>query len=183
MEKEYEDFYHKTGELVREWAEFELILAWMLSGLLGIDELRARVVLGSIRSFSAKRRLLLQLSSTYSCPETDEKISVILRKAKNIARNRNMLAHQMGGVAERVNQLVFISDTVDESIGTNFLSERTIDLNSIKQWVSEIKSIKGDVIKLFSQRGGAKIYTSPKMHRERADDDSNKTTPPPPKAG
>ena len=71
MDDEYQAFYTKTGELIREWAEFELILAWPLSALLGTDEFRARVLLGSIRSFNAKRRLILQLSATFADEETD----------------------------------------------------------------------------------------------------------------
>ena len=182
MDQEYEALYRNTGELIREWAEFELILAWPLALLLGVDELRARVILGSIRSFDAKRRLILQLNSTYADEPTSKFLVNMFKRAKALARNRNMLTHQMGGVADRVNQCIFISDAEDAEIGINFLSERTVDQSSIHMWIREIKDLKSEVMKMFSYGGGAKVFASPKMHRLRGGDDLNKTTPPQPKA-
>lgn len=182
MEDEYEALYRNTGELIREWAEFELILAWPLAAMLGTDELRARVILGAIRSFDAKRRLILQLGATYADDDTNEFLTNVFKRAKALARNRNMLAHQLGGVAEKVNQCVFISDTDDPEIGTNFLSERTVDQASIKAWSKEAAALRGETMSMFSAGGQARVYASPKMHRRPSGDDSAKTTPPQPKA-
>lgn len=165
MKSEIATFYTKTGELIREWAEFELILAWAVSALLGTDEFRARVVIGAIRSFEGKRRLILQLSATFAEDATHEELVEIFKRAKNLARNRNMLAHQMGGVAERVNQLVFISDAEDHAIGTNFLSRRIVDQATIEKWIKEAQALRGEIINMFSAGGSATIHRLPKMHR------------------
>ncbi len=173
MDDEYEQLYRNTGELIREWAEFELILAWPLSAMLATDELRARVILGSIRSFDAKRRLILQLSATYADDDTHDFLVSLFARARSLARNRNMLAHQLGGVAERVNQCVFISDVDDPEIGTNFLSERTVDQNSIKGWAKEVAGLRGEVMRMFSMGGSAKVHRAPKMHRVKAQAESD----------
>lgn len=174
MDREYAEFYAKTGELIREWAELEAILAWPISALLGTDEFRARVLLGAIRSFDAKRRLILQLSATYAGDETHNAIVGLLQRAKNLARNRNMLAHQFGGVDEKPNSLIFLSDSVDEEIGTNFLSKRKISQSNISTWIKEIAELRGEIMQMFSQRGSVTIFRDPKMHRkEKAEAEAN----------
>jgi hypothetical protein len=127
------------------------------------------VVLGASRSFDAKRRLILQLSATFADEETNEFLVAAMQKAKDLARNRNMIVHQLGGVASRKNRLVFISDVDDPEIGVNFLSERRIDQSSITAWCKDIAKLRGDVMKLFSAGGSARVHTLPKMHRAQRD--------------
>ena len=81
-----------------------------------------------------------------------------------------MLAHQMGGVAEKVSQIVFVSDIEDTEIGTNFLGERTIDQNTITGWSKEAAELRGSVMTKFSAGGSVTIHRSPKMHRAQLDD-------------
>lgn len=183
MDREYAEFYSKTGELIREWAELEAILAWPISALLGTDEFRARVLLGAIRSFDAKRRLILQLSATYAGDETHNAIVGLLQRAKNLARNRNMLAHQFGGVDEKPNSLIFLSDSVDEEIGTNFLSKRKISQSNISTWIKDIAELRGEIMHMFSQRGSVAIFRDPKMHRKEQATSQDDAQPPEGEAG
>jgi hypothetical protein len=173
---EYQQFYTKAGQFIREWAEFELTLSWPLAALLGSDEFRARVILGSLRSFDAKRRIILQLSATFADKATDAFLVETFTDAKRISHNRNMIAHQLGGVSDRVSQLVFISDVADPDIGTDFLSERKIDQNSITTWCREIAVLRGKIIDFFGHHHGrAKVYALPKMHREQHDGQTDET--------
>lgn len=168
MSGEYDAFYRATGELIREWAELELTFTFILSNLLGIDQFRSRVILGSLRSFESKRRIILQLSSTFAEDDLDKRIAFLMDRARKLSRNRNMLAHQLGGVASRTNQLVFISDTVDQESDTNFLTERIIDINTIRKWNDDIKSLRSEILDVC--RSGLRVYAEPKFNRNLSTD-------------
>lgn len=181
MDREYAAFHSALGELVREFTNFELHLSFTLSALLGTGEFRARVILGSLRSFDAKRRLIENLSATFASDEAHRKLTAVMLRAKGLARNRNMVVHQLGGVAGRTNQLVFLSDVPDDDIGTNFVGERTIDISSVRQWTKEAQSLTHDLMLVFKGCCSL-IFASPKMHRAQRDDGGGKTTPPQAKA-
>lgn len=166
---------------MREFTNFELHLSFTLSALLGVDGFRARVLLGSIRTFDAKRRLIENLSATFASEEAHRKLTNVMVRAKALARNRNMVVHQLGGVAARKNQLVFMSDVADDEIGTNFVGERRIDISSIRKWITDAKALTHDIM-LVHKGCCSLVFALPKMHRTRRGGDEEKTTPPPAKA-
>ncbi|HYI47762.1 MAG TPA: hypothetical protein VEX35_04780 [Allosphingosinicella sp.] len=181
MDQEYAAFHSALGELVREFTNFELHLAFTLSNLLGVDGFRARVILGSLRNFDAKRRLIENLSATFASDEATRKLTAVMVRAKGLARNRNMVVHQLGGVASRKNQLVFMSDVPDDEIGMNFVGERTVDIGSVRRWTIDAKALTHDLMQVFKGCCSL-VFTSPKMHRVRPAGDGEKATPPQAKA-
>lgn len=173
VDDQYLEFYRRVGEFIREWAQLEEVFSWALSPLLGIDHFRSRILLSTIRSFEGKRRLLEQLSITFADDDLNSKILIIMKRAKNLSRNRNMLAHHFGGV-DRKNRLLFVTNISDETVGTNFMHERAVDFNSITQWIEDTKALQGEIIDLFGNgRSDGHIYASSRMHREANGEDEN----------
>ncbi|MBA2467159.1 MAG: hypothetical protein H0V46_06085 [Sphingomonas sp.] len=181
MDREYAAFHSALGELVREFTNFELHLSFIVSALMGVDGFRARVLLGSVRTFDSKRRLIENLSATFASEEAHRKLTSVMVRAKALARNRNMVVHQLGGVAERTNQLVFVSDVLDDEIGTNFIGERTVDINSVRQWINDAQNLTRDLM-LVHKGCCSLIFALPKMHRVKDGGGGAKTTPPPSRA-
>ena len=171
VDDEYREFYQITGAFIREWAQLEETLSWLLSPLLGIDHFRSRIILSSIRSFDGKRRLIEQLSITYAGDELNSSILSLMKRGKKLSRNRNMLAHHFGGIS-RKNQLTFLTDIQDDKIGTNFIQQRTIDFNSIRQWTKDTENLWGEIIDLSANgRLDGKIHALSRMHREGQTED------------
>lgn len=159
-------FFTLTGLFLRKWSELELSICFPISALLKIDQLRARVILNSIRSFEGKRRLLEQLSATYGDDTLNSAVIDSMRKAKKLSRNRNMMAHHFGGLSKREGQLIFMTDVADDDIGMNFMKNRTIDLNTISQWAKTAEVITEEISKLAQDAvDEGRVYTSPKKHR------------------
>lgn len=172
MDREYDAFYRVAGEFIREWAEFELYLSWLICALLNVDQFRARVILGSIRSFRGKTELITQLAATFGSDAAYERIVALMRRAKNMGDNRNIIAHHMGGVAERKNRLVFLSDKADPEIGVDFMGRKEIDATNLRQWINELQPMKGECVNMFKGCCSV-VFASPKMHRERRGDQTD----------
>ena len=82
------------GRVVRCWADLENTLHNWVSYLLGVDQFRGRLIWASMPNFRARRTFLLRLAETFLDDTTLPEFRALLKRAKALSQNRNMLAHE-----------------------------------------------------------------------------------------
>ena len=133
-----DDFYELTGQLIRGWTKLELLLLQWLNDLLGIDELRSRIVWETCGSLPGKVHLLRVLVRNFADERLWASASSILTAVEKIAENRYILPHAFGEVNDARTALSFRSERPDEDFVIDFTRERRVDTDVLKGWLQEI---------------------------------------------
>jgi hypothetical protein len=163
-DRDRDNFYLPVGELIRGWVKLELLLLMWLPDLLGIDEFRSHVLWNSYGDLRSKLNLLKTLVKNFADESLWEEASKILAGVEKIAENRHILAHTFGDVDEKANRLLFISDNADKDFVVNFLGEKTVDTDNLKDWIRNIGESHRS-IEEFGKKLGSGVHEESLMHR------------------
>ncbi len=162
-----DNFYLLTGEVIREWAKLELSLSKWLTDLLGIDELRARMIWDSYGDFRGKMNLLKTLTRNFADESLWPDAKKIFADVEKIAENRYILPHAFGDVDEMESKLTFFSEKFDSDYVVNFTQEKSVDTDVLKGWIKDIGDGQSRVVEL-KQKLGTSVYEDSLMHRRTA---------------
>jgi hypothetical protein len=142
----YQDnFYSLTGEIIREWVKLEQLLSLWLTDLLGIDELRSRVLWNSYGDLRSKLNLLKMLVRNFADESLWEEARRIFANSEKIAEDRFILAHTFGDVDAAASKLTFICDKVDADFIVNFVGEKAVGTDSLQSWLRDIGECQNSI--------------------------------------
>lgn len=148
---------------MRAWAHLEFALMFYLQILLRSDQWRARVVWQSLPNFRARLKLVTRLVETFVNDEdTLAQFKAIRARLRVMSRNRNMLAHSVGGNLDKRNKHVFIVDGGDEEGPMAFSERKTVQVKSIAQWHREMQQLRSDLGDFLRDHIDPNMQTSPR---------------------
>lgn len=159
-----DDFYRLTGEVIREWANLELALSKWLIDLLEIDALRSRLLWDSYGDLRSKLNLLKTLTRNFASESLWPDAKEIFAVVEKIAGNRYILPHAFGQVDAAARRLSFFSEKADGDFVVDFVGERSVDTDVLKEWLDDMSRIQ-DRIEDFTGRLGGSVYEESLMHR------------------
>jgi hypothetical protein len=160
-------FYSLTGEIIREWVTLEQLLSLWLTDLLGIDELRSRVVWNSYGDLRSKLNLLKTLIRNFAAESLWEDARGIFASSEKIAEDRYILAHTFGDVDAAASKLTFISDKVDADFIVNFVGEKAVGTDSLQGWLRDIGECQTR-IREFKGKLGNRVHEKSLAHRRQS---------------
>lgn len=159
-----DNFYRLTGEVIRGWAKLELCLSAWLIDLLGIDELRSRIVWDSYGDLRSKLKLLKVLTRNFADESLWKEANEIMADVETIAENRYILPHAFGDVDEAETTLTFASERADADFVINFLEEKAVGTSSLRDWLDHIRESQ-DRVTAFRSRLGTRVHQRSLMQR------------------
>lgn len=164
---ERDNFYRLTGEVIRSWARLELALALWLTDLLGIDELRARMIWDSHGSFAGKMTLLKALTRNFADEGLWAEARAICADAEAIAENRYILPHAFGEVDAAERRLSFRSEKCDADFIIDFTAEKSVDTAMLGSWMRALDDCRNraDAFKAGLRN---RVHETSLMHRRSA---------------
>ena len=166
-ERDRDNFYRLTGEVIRRWAMLELSLALWLTDLLGIDELRARMIWDSYGSFGGKMNLLKALTRNFADESLWAEARTICLDAESIAENRYILPHAFGEVDAAERRLTFHSEKFDADFVVNFAEEKAVDTQILKSWMKALDDCQNRAA-AFKAELRDRVHGKSLMHRRSA---------------
>lgn len=161
------NFYALTGEIIREWVKLELLLSLWLTDLLGIDEVRSRVVWNSYGDLRSKLNLLKTLVRNFADESLWDEARGIFAGSEKIAEDRYILAHTFGDVDATASRLTFISDKVDTNLIVDFVGAKTVDTDSVRAWLEDIGECQNK-IREFRGKLGSRVHENSLAHRRQS---------------
>lgn len=159
-----DNFYRLTGEVIRGWAKLELCLSAWLIDLLGIDELRSRIVWDSYGDLRSKLKLLKVLTRNFADESLWKEANEIMADVETIAENRYILPHAFGDVDEAETTLTFASERADADFVINFLEEKAVGTSALRDWLDHIRDSQ-DRVTTFRSRLGTRVHQRSLMQR------------------
>jgi len=148
-----DNFYLLTGKVIRGWAQLELDLSTWLIDLLGVDELRSRIVWDSYGDLRGKLKLLKILTRNFADERLWEEAKAIISDVEIIAENRYILPHAFGDIDESERKLTFVSERADSDYVINFFAEKIVDTSTLKTWLGHISNCQSRVSTFRNQLG------------------------------
>ena len=156
-------YHFHVGAVMRSWVHLEFALMFHLQILLHTDQWRTRVVWNSLPNFRARLNLIARLVETFvDDEETLTEFKAIRKKLKVLARNRNMLAHSIGGNLDTRNRHVFLVDDNEDGKPMEFAGKRAIQGKSIAQWHREMQQMRHDLQAFLRDRIDPNMLASPR---------------------
>lgn len=156
-------YHFHVGAVMRAWAHLEFTLLFYLQILLDADQFRARIVWDSLPNFRARRNLIGRLAETFV---SDAAVRVdfqkIMVRMKKLAKNRNALAHSIGGNVDSRSRIVFLVDGGDERGPFRFAERRRVQVNSIRQWHEEMQALRSEMGVFLRERLAPSLQASPR---------------------
>lgn len=161
--EESQAYHFHVGAVLRAWAHLEFALMFYLQILLSTDQWRARAVWLSLPNFRARSGLIGRLVETFiDDSKTRSDFKVIQKRMKTMARNRNTLAHSIGGDLDTFGRHVFIVDLDDEKGPMEFAVRKTIQMKSIAQMHREMEALRSELGDFLRDRIAPNMRTSPR---------------------
>jgi hypothetical protein len=160
------EFHRLTGEAIRSWAGIETDLSMFVGAVLGVDQFRARIVMGTILGSRARREFVTRLAETYLDSALLPKFRGFMRRMKSLGATRNTLAHtpmhiSVHGKGNKVMGDTF-SKAMDGGLGFDF---RDFPLNDLRVFVRSLETLRGELaVFLFDCDGH--IHAQARVHRE-----------------
>lgn len=158
------NFYLLTGKVIREWVKLELSLSLWLADLLGIDDLRSRILWDSYGDFNRKVNLLKTLIKNFTEERLWQEADEIFANVENLAECRYILAHMFGEVDEKASKISYISDKTDHEFVIDFVGEKEVVANDLNKWIKSIIENKRDIVE-FKTKLGSAVCEKSLMHR------------------
>lgn len=135
-----EDFYRLTGRVIRAWADLEQRLSGWLVELLGVDELKARIIWNSYGDLGSKLRLVKLLVRNFADQGLWSEAVALMSDVERIAGNRYILPHAFGKVDSEAGTLVFRSDQPGPDFALDFEVESRLEASTLKAWLEAIEA-------------------------------------------
>lgn len=161
-----DNFHLLTGKVIRGWAKLELYLSAWLIDLLGVDELRSRIVWDSYGDLRSKLKILKVLIRNFADDNLWEEAKEIVLNVENVAENRYILPHAFGDVDELERKMTFVSERADGDFVINFLEEKAVDTTVLKNWLDHIGECQ-DRVAVFGQKLGGSVHQRSLMQRRQ----------------
>ena len=166
-----EALHKTTGEVMQQWAYLELSLMLLLAQLLNGDQFRARIVWLSMPNMRARLDLIRRLGETFLDESLIQEFRAILRRCKNLGKNRNSLAHNAGGLDVDAVFTYYQDEDTDDN-GIDFTGTGRMPLANILDWPQQIKDLNATIVTFAHgtlSSGGQlvqKMHSSPRIQRE-----------------
>ena len=163
------EFHCLVGEAIRAWANVEGQLWLFVSMILGIDQFRARIVMGSIPGARAKREFVSRLAETYLDPSLLPKLRKLLARLKKLGRTRNILAHSLIHINVDGNKNVAFADVFsDEMDGGLDFDTYPLPPNDVRMLVQALQTLQKELTEFIVECDG-RVLTDARVHREDAE--------------
>jgi hypothetical protein len=168
-----DDLYMLSGKIIRDWVKLELSLSLWLPDLLGVDEVRSRVLWNSYGDLRSKLNLLRTLIRNFADEGSWQEAKAILSDVDKLAEDRYILAHTFGDVDEVKSKLRYYSDKTDGDFVLNFVEEKTVDSDNVKDWLKAMGETRKSIAEFTKKLGGG-VHKTSLLHRRSSNPKSSK---------
>lgn len=165
------EFHRLTGEAIRAWADIENNMSSFASTLLGVDQFRARIVMGSILGSRGRREFVTRLAETYLEPALLPNFRGLMKRVKTLGRTRNSLAHSLMHINVDGRKNKVFADTFSKEMdgGLDF-SSRDLSINDLRVFVQSLTDLHGELLHFMFEFDG-KVHVTARVHRESTSED------------
>lgn len=168
MQGDIPEFHRLVGEAIRAWASVEGQLWLFVEMILGVDQMRARIVMASISGARAKREFIARLAETYVDASLLPELRKLLDRLKRLGHTRNVLAHSLMHVNVDGKQNMVFADVFSEEMdgGLDF-DFRLLPLNEVKVLVEALHKLHNEMVHFIFKCSGH-VFKDARVHRDEA---------------
>jgi hypothetical protein len=160
------EFHRLTGEVIRSWADIENSLWHFVSAILGVDQFRARIIMGSIVGARARRDFIARLAETYLDPALLPKCRGLLRRVKTLGQSRNVLAHTSMHINVDGAENMIMGDVFTGQMNGGLDFEfRSFPLNDLRVLAGAMEQLRAELIHFLIECDGH-VLQAARIHRE-----------------
>ena len=154
-----------VGKVIRQFALLENSLWTLVQSLLGVDQIRARIIVASFPNTRARTTLIQRLGETYIDASLLPKFRGLMKRVGKLSGRRNILAHSLLG-PNGPNKWMIVGDSFSDEMdgGWDFKPEQ-ISEKEILELATACGTLHMDLVKFLFDLNG-KVHTSTRMHRE-----------------
>ena len=160
------EFHRLTGEAIRSWAGIENDLSTFVGMILGVDQFRARIVMGTILGSRARREFVTRLAETYLDSALLPKFRGFMKRMKSLGATRNTLAHTPMHVNVDGKENKVMGDTFSEAMdgGLDF-DFHDFPLNDLRVFARSLETLRGELAVFVFECDGH-VHVKARVHRE-----------------
>lgn len=148
---------------MRAWAHLEFTLMFYLQTLIASDQWRARAVWLSLPNFRSRLNLISRLVETFIEDEaTLAGFQSITKRLTALSRNRNTLAHSIGGNLDTHKRHVFIVDGGDQQGPMKFSEMKPLQLKTIAGWHDQMQALRKEMGEFLGDAIAPNMLASPR---------------------